>query len=280
MNNFNDPKDNMNSRKNDALLIIGCGWLGKKLGRRLSSQNMKVYGTTRSESNFAELSDHGIEPVKLDLPVSSVSDIQIPDVQTAVISISPGRGGDRDEYVTCIEQLSKILSERNVQTLMYSSTSVYGNLTGKVAEQDMEPDLQNSNAITAAEGALLKYSPDAVILRLCGLYGEDRHPARYLAGRKQVKEGDAPVNLIHREDVIRATELVITNQVKGEIFNVCSDCHPAKNVIYPKIARSLGLEEPTFEHGGKDGKIISSSKIREQLGWSLNHPDPEQYQSS
>jgi nucleoside-diphosphate-sugar epimerase len=267
----------MNSDKNSSVLIVGCGWLGKKLGEQLHNNNIIAYGTTRSSSNFSEIGDFAIKPVKLELPVKSLSDIRLPEVDSVVISISPGRGEDRSEYPKVIEQLSQVLADRNVQIIMYSSTSVYGNAKNSVVEKDAEPDINSDNAIIAAEGALRKHAPDAVILRLCGLYGEDRHPAKYMAGRKKISDGDAPVNLIHRDDVIQITEKIIEANIRGEIFNVCTDCHPTREEVYTKITERLKLKKPTFESGGEDEKSVSSQKLRDQFKITFHHPDPEEF---
>ena len=267
----------MNSDTNSSLLIIGCGWVGKKLGEQLSESGYEVYGTTRSSSNFSELNSAGIKPVKLELPASSLSEIRLPEVDSVLISISPGRGEDRSNYPTIIGQLSRVLAERNVQVFMYSSTSAYGNKKNKVSEKDAAPDVDNDNIILAAEGALLEHLPDAVILRLCGLYGENRHPAKYMAGRKDISDGDAPVNLVHRDDVIQVTRKIFEQNIKGEIFNVCAEEHPSRSEIYTTIAGRLGLKEPTFVGGGADGKTISSEKLMDRFELTFLHPNPQEY---
>jgi nucleoside-diphosphate-sugar epimerase len=40
------------------------------------------------------------------------------------------------------------------------------------------------------------------ILRFGGLIGEDRNPIRFLAGRENLENPDAPINLIHQTDCI------------------------------------------------------------------------------
>lgn len=274
---FNLCEESMNSENNSTVLIIGCGWVGKKLGHMLASNNITVFGTTRSSSNFSELSELNIKPVKLELPAKSPADIRLPEVDTVVISISPGRGQDRSDYPKIIGQLSQVLVERNVQVIMYSSTSVYGNAKGEVTEKDATPDPKNTNAIVAAEGELRANIPDAVILRLAGLYGEDRHPAKYMAGRKDIADGEAPVNLVHRDDVIQVTVKVIEEHTKGEIFNVCSSNHPAKMEIYTLIADRLGMKKPDFSKGGADEKLVSSKKLRKTFKLEFTHDNPLEF---
>ncbi len=267
----------MNSKKNGSLLIIGCGWVGKKLGELTAAKGRNVFGTTRSSSNFSELSDLEIKPVKLELPGRSISDIRLPEAETVVISISPGRGNDRTNYPKILSQLAQVLAERNAQIIMYSSTSVYGNEEGMVTEENVSPDPKSNNAIVAAEGELRQHIPEAVILRLSGLYGEDRHPAKYMAGRTDISDGDAPVNLVHRDDVIQVTQNIIEKDVRREIFNVCSELHPTRAEIYTTVASRLGLKEPAFQEGGAGGKTVSSKKLMDHFNIEFLHPDPKEY---
>lgn len=269
----------MNSKKNGSLLIIGCGWVGKELGQHLAKNGTTVYGTTRTSSKFSDLSELDIKPVKLELPATSFSEIRLPDTDSVLISISPGRGDDRSEYPKLIGQLAQVLAERNTQVIMYSSTSVYGNTKGEVTENDAAPDVNSDNAIIAAEGEMRKHVPEAVILRLAGLYGEDRHPAKYMAGRKDISNGDASVNLVHREDVIKATEMVIEKNIHGEIFNISAPIHPAKKEIYTTITERLEMKKPKFLNGGEDGKVVSSEKIL-GLGFEFLHEDPSDFKST
>lgn len=270
----------MNSGKNRSVLIIGCGWLGKKLGAHLISNQKNVYGTTRSSSNFSTLNALAIKPVKLELPAVSLSDIRLPNVDSIIISISPGRDKQRSKYPKIIGQLAQVLAGVNTQIIMYSSTSVYGNIKSEVSETDAKPDSNSSSVILAAEGILLNNIPNAVILRLCGLYGEDRHPAKYMAGRKDIADGDAPVNLIHRDDVILATEEIIDAQVKDDIFNLCSGIHPSRSDVYTKIAERLELKKPMFSEGGEDEKVVSSKKFVDRFNFSFQHIDPGKFLSN
>lgn len=268
----------MNSDSNDSLLIIGCGWVGKKLGHKFSEAGFTVYGTTRSSANFAPFNELGIKPVKLELPVDSETRIRIPKANHVLISITPGSGENRDNYPVILEQLSKELAEQNAHVIMYSTTAAYGNATETVQESDAEPKEHSTNEILAAEGALLKHCPDALILRICGLYGEDRHPAKFMAGRKDIAFGDAPVNLVHRDDLIQITEKIINEDIRGDVFNVCSSCHPTRSETYTTIAERLELDKPTFREGGSERKTVSSKKLVDQLGIEFLHDDPLEFE--
>ena len=57
----------MKSAELDSVLIIGCGWVGTKLATTLISQNINVFGTTRSSEKASSLRSLGIVPIIFDL---------------------------------------------------------------------------------------------------------------------------------------------------------------------------------------------------------------------
>ncbi len=263
----------MKSAELDSVLIIGCGWIGTKLATTLISQNTKVFGTTRSAKKVSSLRSLGIEPIIFDLEKEDTIQTDLPKVDAIVISISPGRGDQRSQYPKHIKKLSKLLASTNQQVVMYSSTSAYKERMGIVTESDALPDPESDNIILAAEGELKTIIPESVILRLGGLFGSDRHPVKYLAGSEGISNGDAPVNLVHREDVIAATISGISQKIQNEIFNVCSDHHPTKEELYTKLADKSELEIPSFDSGGSDEKLVDGTRIKKELGFEYKHND-------
>jgi nucleoside-diphosphate-sugar epimerase len=165
--------------------------------------------------------------------------------------------------------------------LMTSSTSVYPDLDAVVTESDAGaregmPLRRNGPAVLAAERVFWGSTAfDTTVLRLAGLYGYGRHPARYFAGKQGLVGGEAPVNLVHRDDVIGAIEAVLEHDARGTIFNVCADRHPTRRRLYPAVAQRLGLDPPTFDGAEAEGyKIVSSEKLRKRLDYAFAYPDP------
>ena len=254
------------------VLIIGCGWLGKITAQLLLNTGYSVTGTTRTEDRFSELEELGISPLKLEITPNKA--LSIPNFDVVLIAVSPGRGEQRNSYPNVMEVLAKALSTSNAQVLMCSSTSVYGDIQGLATESDARPDSDHQHAILAAEGFLRKHIPDAVILRLGGLYGPDRHPVKYLAGRKGITQGDAPVNLVHSDDAAGSIKKLIDTDTRTEIFNVVAPAHPSRSELYTTKAKEFGLDEPEFEAGGKDEKVVDSTKLIGQLGYEFKVPNP------
>jgi nucleoside-diphosphate-sugar epimerase len=116
---------------------------------------------------------------------------------------------------------------------------------------------------------------DTTVVRLGGLYGADRNPARFLAGRTDVARPEAPVNLIHRDDAVGAFLALIEQDVRGEVVNACADEHPTRREFYGRAARAMGLEPPTFDASDPaTGKVVSSRKLTDRIGYQFRHPDP------
>ncbi len=267
----------------DAILIIGCGWLGVPLGRALAGAGRAVHGSTTGRGRFEEIAAAGIRPflLRLDPEPSEDSLRPLPAASTAVISIPPRRRrSDVEEFhPRQILALRDLLEESGVRRVVFlSSTSVYPSGVEDVfSEDDMrEPDSPSGRALRKAE-LILCESPvfRTTVLRLGGLVGADRHPARFLAGKRDLPSPNSPVNLIHREDAVGIVLAVMDKGLWGETLNAVSSGHPAKRDFYTAQARRLGLEPPTFAAGDtRGGKTVSNEKLLRRLRYTFRYPDP------
>jgi NAD dependent epimerase/dehydratase family enzyme len=110
---------------------------------------------------------------------------------------------------------------------------------------------------------------------MAGLYGYDRQPGRFLAGKKELVNADGKVNLIHQDDCIQIINNVLEKQLWNEVYNCCSDEHPTRQEFYTKAALTLGMEPPEFLPKEKSVfKIISNQKLKAALNYEFIHPDP------
>lgn len=267
-----------------TISILGCGWLGLPLGQYLRDAGYSIKGSTTSPSKMDELQKKQITPYLLkltpELNCDNCDDFWNADL--LILNIPPGRGRDNlEEYhLRQIKSVIKKVKASPVERLIFiSSTSVYPEKPGIVDEVDTKPgkaSRPSGNALLKAEKLLMARDEfDTTVLRFGGLYGYDRHPAKYLAGRKKVSNGNAPVNLIHRDDCIRIIQQVIEEDVRNEIFNGVSDGHPPKRMYYPAIAKKLEVEPPSFkEDEGENYKVVSNRKLKELLNYTFKHPNP------
>jgi nucleoside-diphosphate-sugar epimerase len=100
-------------------------------------------------------------------------------------------------------------------------------------------------------------------------------PGRFLAGKKEVQNGEAPINVIHQDDCIAIIESIIQKEIWGEIFNASTDIHPKRREYYELAAEKIGLEKPTFAPTENlCYKIINSDKLKTKLDYQFKYPNP------
>lgn len=264
--------------------ILGCGWLGLPLGEHLLEEGHIIKGSTTSGKKLSLLKNKGITPflITLDpeLQCDNCEDFWQADV--LVLNIPPSRGREKlmDFHIRQISAMIEQLKKSPISFVVFaSSTSVYPDKPGIVDEVDAEAGKakrNSGNALLEAERLLQSQKEfKTTVLRFGGLYGYDRHPVKYLAGRKNLDGGNAPVNLIHRDDCIAIIQKIIEKNVTGQIFNAVSDGHPPKKMYYPAVAEALGLEPPTFnEDSAENYKIVSNEKVRLILRYDFKYPNP------
>ena len=268
------------------IAILGCGWLGLSLAKSLLSKGYKVKGSTTSESKLEVLKNVGISPFQIQLDahqiIGNMEDF-LKETNVLVIDIPPGLRRETSTskemtFVNKIKNLIPFIEKSEVQKVIFvSSTSVYGDIFPIVEiteETKPNPDTESGKQLVIAE-TLLQSNPNfkTTVIRFGGLLGDDRHPIKFLAGRTNVENPEAPVNMIQREDCIGIIEKIL-KQVQhdnwGETFNAVAPQHPTRKAYYHKKAQIMNLPLPTFaEDSESKGKIISSEKVKTILGYSF-----------
>lgn len=255
-------------------LIIGCGYLGSRVGALWRADGQRVLATTRSR--HAELSALGLEPVRCDV-LDPESCKTLPEVKTVLHCVGFDRRGGasmRDVYVRGLENVLAGLPKPG-RFLYVSSTSVYGQSGGEEVDEDSatEPGSDNGRIVLEAEQVLRRICPDAVILRFAGIYGPGRNVARQNIEKGLPLEGDPErwLNLIHVDDGAAAILAAEKHAWPGEIYNV-SDGHPARRREYfEHLAKVLGLPAPRFcpvtQEGGPNRRI-GNRRMCQELGFS------------
>jgi nucleoside-diphosphate-sugar epimerase len=251
--------------------ILGCGWLGKPLGTVLANNGCLVLGSTTKRENISALEAVGVVPYVLEVNTALSEDVHRSffSCDVLVISLPHGaRRGKSEEYVSQIEYVVDAAHAVTKNIILISTTSVYPNLNRVVIEEDAD----NDNAIVRAERLVRQSGISNTILRFAGLFGPGRHPGRFVAGKKDVKGGDVPVNMVHLDDCIAIIERVIQQNVWHEVLNVCADDHPARKMFYTSAAAALGVEPPVFlDEEESEYKIVSNERLKKVLNYQFIH---------
>lgn len=260
--------------------ILGCGWLGFELGKKLVEENHEVRGSVTRHEKMTELRQVGIIPYSIKIFEKGVQgDLRsfLSGAEILIIDIPPGlRKNPEADFVEKIRNLIPAVEKaRPGKVIFVSSTSVYEDKEDFPAyTEESETDNSNLRAVQMRNAELLFLNNQKLntsVLRFGGLLGEDRHPVNYLSGKSSISNPEAPVNLVQRKDCIAAILKIIQKEKDNGIWNVVFPEHPSKEEYYTGIAKSRDLTIPEFDHSkASKGKIISSEKLI-KIGFKFNH---------
>ena len=263
----------------DAVALLGCGWLGLPLAQALLKAGHSVAGSTTSPEQMPVLTAAGIRPHLLQLgagfgPTDEAALRQLlRDATTLIINVPP-RAAAAGTYPTLLRPVHQAVASAGVrQVLFVSSTSVYPDQPRLMREADALSTRDAASDVLRAEGHFVpRYGQWlSTVVRLGGLIGPGRAPGRFLAGRQNLPQGDAPVNLLHLTDAVGVLECILESRAWGYTFNVCAADHPRRRDFYPAAARAAGLEPPTFAADGGGGKTIDSALLRQKVPYPFKH---------
>ena len=273
-------------------LIIGCGYLGERLGARLVRDGGRVYGTVRSPGRAGEIARSGIEPVIADvLRPETLSGLPAADRVFHAVGFDRSAGAAmREVYVDGLQNVLDRLP-RSVRRFVYaSSTGVYGQAGGEWVDEESptEPEHESGRVVLEAEGRVRAWAgsrdASAVILRFAGLYGPGRIVRRTMLERGEPIPGDPEkfLNLVHIDDAAAAAAAALDADVPGRSTSspttgrsraasitrwrrVCSG-HPSPDSIRPGPAAPRRRATPP-------ASASHNRRMKAELGVVLRYPD-------
>lgn len=258
--------------------IIGCGWLGFPLAQQLLKEGFSVKGSTTTPGKLSQLRTAGIKSYTLKLNTSTSTEQIIPVLKNSnavIVNIPPGlRRLPNKNHVEEIEQLVDAIVAAHVPHVLFvSSTSVYKNecpiptYTESNAPNSKEPSGVQLKTIEAMLHANLHFR--TTVVRFGGLIDDERHPAKYLSGKSNLKNPEAPINLIHKVDAINILIKILKEAHWQETFNAVYPRHPSRENFYTSHCKSQNLPLPEFNTSGVSvGKIIRSEKLVQLLNYN------------
>lgn len=262
--------------------ILGCGWLGLPLAKSLiAKKRYSINGSTTSENKLSILENAGINPFLVTLESEGISErinSFLTKSEILIIDIPPKLRGNNDDsprkvFVEKIQKLIPFIEKSTVKKVLFvSSTAVYGNENAIITEDTIpNPETESGKQLLLAEAILQKNQNfETTILRFGGLIGEDRHPVKFLAGKENLENPDAPVNLIHQNDCISIIEEIINQSKWNEVFNAVAPFHPTREEYYTQQAKEQNLVLPKFSSEKSNiKKTISSEKIETSLNYKF-----------
>lgn len=261
-------------------LVIGCGYLGRRVAALWRGRGRRVAALTRGRS--AELGALGLVPVVGDV-LDPASLRRLPEVPTVLYAVALDRSSGRSMREVYVTGLGNVLAAlpRGDRFLYVSSTSVYGQTDGSEVDESSptEPIEESGRVALDAETLLRTALPFAIVLRFAGIYGSNRLLRRQalLNGEPLVGDADKWLNLIHIADGARAVVAAEDRGRPGETYVVADDTPVRRRVFYSHLARLLGAPEARFEPhppgvpAAEANRRVSNRKLR-ALGWVPQYP--------
>lgn len=275
-------------------LIIGCGYLGRRVAARWVADGDDVFALTRSEQNAAALREQNVSPIVGDVTDSATLK-SLPECDTVLHAVGFDRTAGPTKREVYVDGLSNVLDQvrdRCGRFIQISSTSVYGQQEGEWVDEEApaESETESGKICIDAERLVLdRFSTDQVtgqgaVLRLSGIYGPDRLLSR-IEALKNAQPLPGPeagwLNLIHVGD---AAEVVVACAEAGslESLYLVSDDRPIiRGDYYRLLAKLVDAPEPVFDanvvarHSRGINKRCRNRRLREELGIELKFPDFE-----
>jgi len=260
-------------------LVVGCGYLGKRIARKWISQGHQVYALTRSSDRAGELSADGILPLIGEITQPETLRM-LPEADTLLYAVGYDRRAPLPRRDVTLHGLENVLNElrgKIGQILYVSTTSVYGIDDGSwvTAESDCRAVEENGAVALEAENFIRAGGfSRANIFRLSGIYG----PERLLARRQTLLENgflsgnpEAWLNLIHVDDAVSAVLAGEMHSPGSETWLVSDDRPIPRREYYSLFARLIGAPEPQYGPGEAPvglNKRCDNSLTKSRLQWS------------
>lgn len=262
---------------NNNIGIAGLGWLGLPLARKLQVLGFSVKGTVTRLENATELQKKGFDAYPMTITeqgVNGSSNAFLMELDIVIVMIPPGlRRNTGADYVLKMSHFLEHIKKAEIEKCIFvSSTSVYADHQGLVTETVApKPESEAGRQLLQVEQLFSNSLSQTTILRFGGLIGGSRQPVRYLAGRENLSGGNAPVNLIHREDCLNIILEIIKQDCFGVTFNAVAPIHPKKKEYYVKKAEELQLVPPHYSESEEASsyKQVDSENLRKILGYSF-----------
>jgi len=271
------------------VLVLGCGYVGRELGRQLLDAGHDVTGVVRSAGSAEHVESDGIEAVRADLTDHDAAST-LPDADAVVFAASAGRGSAAEARALYVDGLGAVVSEFEgresspERLLLTSTTGVYGDHGGDWVDEStpIAPERSKAAVIAEAEAIVHRSEIDGTVARFAGLYGPGRY--RIDAYLDSVTAGWR--NSTHRDDAAGALAWFLTENVaRNETVLVC-DGTPvdrwefadwlAERCGAPAAEKLTGEERLDGLSESASLRVASQKRCRNdrllELGYELRHP--------
>ena len=229
-------------------LIVGCGYVGQRLARRLAD-TYDITAIVRSSASAAALERQGIRVIAMDLDrIRSAGRLPEKLVEAMFYLAPPQNSGESDLRLNRFLQLTTVPP----RTFIYmSTTGVYGDTKGALVDEATRVDPQTDRArrrVSAEEMTRVWCTESRVrrvILRVPGIYGQGRLPIdRLRNGEPTLRPEDAGIsNRIHVDDLVEVCAVVANNPEARGVYNITDGNSISSTDFLDRLAAIAGLPQ-------------------------------------
>jgi nucleoside-diphosphate-sugar epimerase len=245
------------------VVILGLGFTGTRLARRLIGRGIPVLALVRGVERFIEMAASGVRLAEL------TGNVEGPGNAIVAHLIPPLPG---PENAALRETILKLAPKRVVYV---SSTGVYGDRTDVDWETPAMPNDDRGRLRLEEERWIASGPWTSLILRSAAIYGPGRGVhAAVRAGKMPRGAGSGITSRIHVDDLAAIVEAGLFTDLQGA-WPVADDAPCATSEIVRWCAELMRLEAVSQEgNAGKPvaGRNVDGRKIREILGVELKYP--------
>lgn len=257
------------------VLILGCGFTGRRVARILLRRGLPVRVTSRAPERLAALAKLGAGIVPLDLLAPGAGDV----LRTAatpgclVLHSIPTLPGGLDA------EIAGILGKAPARVVYLSTTGVYGDAREVNERTPPAPKDERGRLRLETEKAMRSGPWSTMVLRPAAIYGPDRGIQMSIRepGFRIYGDGSNFISRIHADDLAAHAAAALASRIPGA-FPV-ADMEPCSSLeIARYCAGLLGLDVP--DPGGaadvpetrRSDRRVDGAAIRQLLGVVLRYP--------
>ncbi|AMV71020.1 SDR family oxidoreductase [Desulfuromonas carbonis] len=274
------------------LLIVGCGYLGRRVALRAQNAGLTVTAVTRTGTPDRQLSAAAIPQLAADL------DQQLPPLELAAsvvlyLAPPPDTGTSDPRLAAFCNAIGE--EERPLRFVYLGTTGVYGDCAGALIDEEapLRPATDRARRRQAAEETLRAWCGTAgvplVILRAAGIYGPGRLPLAALsAGQPVIRRDESPCsNRIHVDDLATICLAAVQRGRAGAVYNASDGDSCSMTDYFLAVAAAFRLPSPpqiTMAEAAQqlspallsylgESRRIDNRRVLSELGVTLRYPD-------
>jgi len=255
------------------ILMAGCGALGQRIGLALAESH-HVFGLRRQSTRVPL----PLTPIQADLSDAARLADNVPEVDAAVVCLTPDQYDEAGYHRTFVQGLGNLLDTFEKQNcppkrvFFIASTAVYGQSQGEWVNEtsSTNPGRYNGQALLAAEQRLTDSVIPGTSIRFSGIYGNGRDGmlSRMIDGSIAPNPESGYTNRIHEDDAVGSVCFLVNGALDGSELAPCylaSDCEPARLGNVVAWVRETVACDPVKPDARQDSRVGSKRADNSRL---------------